>query len=179
MVVAATCMAAVLASGCASNDPAPGGVIEWRELTIDLPADWIEINRTDTSLFVADGPGSTEPGVRGDQQVGTQFTIDPDVGLDAWRQFVEDEGGTIEREGETTVGGAPARFLEYTFTTGGIPMRERIVVVPARDLELLLQPTPMQGETGGPEWFTAHADEFQELLDGIRFGAPEDYLEDR
>lgn len=177
MAVAAACVA-VLAGGCASDDPGPGGVIEWRELTIDLPADWIEINRTGTSLFVADGPGSTEPGVRGDQQVGTQFTIDPGVGLDAWRQFVEDEDGTVEDEGELMVGGLPARYLQYTFTTGDIPMRERIVVVPSRDLVLLQQPTPMQGETGGPEWFTAHVDEFQALLDGITFGAPEGYLED-
>lgn len=178
VAVAAACVAAVLASGCGSGDPGPGGVVEWRELTIDLPADWIEVNRTDTSLLVADGPGSTEPGVRGDQQVATQFTVEPGAELEAWRQFVADQDGTVESQGETTVGGAPARVLQYTFTTGGIPMRERIVVVPARDLVLLQQPTPMQGETEGPEWFTAHTDEFQALLEGITFGAPEGYLED-
>lgn len=164
--------------GCASGETPPGGVLEWRELTIDLPADWVEVDRTATSLMVADGPGSTEEGVRGDQQVATQFTVDPDASLDAWRQFVADEEGTVEHEGETTVGGVPARLLQYTFTTGGVPMRERIVVVPSRDLVLLQQPTPMSGETGGPDWFTQHADEFDALLEGVTFGAPEGYLED-
>lgn len=170
---------ALVLSGCGSEGTPPGGVVEWRELTIDLPGEWIEIDRTETSLMVADGAGSTERGVRGDQQVATQFTIDPNATVEQWRQFVEDEAGEVERDAEAIVGGAPARLLQYTFTTGDIPMRERIVVVPSRDLVLLQQPTPMQGETGGPDWFDDHVEQFDALLDGISFGAPEDYLEDR
>ena len=155
----------------------PGGTLEWRELTVDLPADWIELDRTDTSLSVGDGPGSTTPGERGELYVFTQFTIEPDTTADDWRRFVEEQDATLERDTTTTVGGLPAELIQYSFTTNRIPTRERIVVVPSRDLVLLQQPVPMQGDTEAPDWFDEHLDEFDALLDGIRFGAPSDYLD--
>ena len=167
----------LLVSAC-SSATAPGGVVEWRELTIDLPAQWVETNRTDTSLSVGDGPGSTEPGERGELYVSTQLTIEPGTTADDWRAFVEEQGATLERDTSTTVGTLPATLIQYSFTTNGIPTRERVVVVASRDLVLVQQPVPMQGETEGPAWFDEHVDEFDALLDGISFGAPEDYLED-
>lgn len=167
----------VLLPACSSETP-PGGVIEWRELTIDLPADWVETNRTSTSLSVGDGPGSPEPGERGELFVSTQFTIEPGTSADDWRAFVEEQDATLERDTTTTVGTLPASLIQYSFTTNGIPTRERIVIVPSRDLVLLQQPVPMQGETAGPDWFDEHVEEFDALLEGISFGAPEGYLDD-
>ena len=175
MAVAA-CLVLLL-TAC-SSEVAPGGVVEWRELTVDLPADWVETNRTDTSLSVGDGPGSVEPGERGELFVLTQFTIEPGTTADDWRAFVEQQDATLERDTTTTVDSLPATLIQYSFTTNDIPTRERIVIVPSRDLVLLQQPVPMQGETAGPEWFDEHVDEFDALLEGIRFGAPADYLED-
>ena len=166
----------LLLPACSSEVP-PGGTLEWRELTVDLPADWVELDRTDTSLSVGDGPGSTTPGERGDLYVFTQFTIEPDTTADDWRRFVEEQDATLERDTTTTVGGLPAELIQYSFTTNRIPTRERIVVVPSRDLVLLQQPVPMQGDTEAPDWFDEHLDEFDALLDGISFGAPADYLD--
>lgn len=169
---------AVLLAACSGGGVAPGGVVEWRELTIDLPADWVETNRTETSLSVGDGPGSTEPGERGELFVLTQLTIEPGATIDDWRQFAEEQDADVERDTETTVGGLPATMIQFSFTTNGIPTRERVVVVPSRDLVLLQQPVPMQGDTEGPQWFDEHVDEFDALLENVQFGAPEDYLED-
>jgi hypothetical protein len=166
-----------LVAGC-TGGTAPGGTVEWRELTIDLPEGWVETNRTETSLSVGDGAGSTEPGERGDLYVSTQLTVEPGATIDAWRQFVEDQDATLERDTSTTVGGLPAAMVQYAFTTNGIPTRERVVVVPSRDLVLLQQPVPMQGDTDGPAWFDEHVGEFDALLEGITFGAPEGFLED-
>lgn len=168
----------MVAVGC-SSVPGPGSVLSWRELRIDLPDGWVELNRTDTSLTVGDGAGSTEPGVRGDLAVATQFTIEPGTTADDWRRFVQDQDGTVESDGATTVGGLPATVIQFSFVTNGIPTRERIVIVPSRDLVVLQQPVPMQGETAAPEWFDAHLDEFDALLADIVFGAPEGFLEDR
>lgn len=170
--------ATVLLSACSSSGTAPGGVVEWRELTVDLPAGWVELDRTATSLSVGDGQGSTEPGERGDLYVFTQFTIEPDTTADDWRRFVEEEDATLERDTSTTVGSLPATLIQFAFTTNGIPTRERIIVVPSRDLVLLQQPVPMQGDTEAPAWFDEHEGEFDALLEGIRFGAPEGFLED-
>lgn len=169
---------ALLVGGCTSSSGTPGGTVSWRALTIDLPGDWIEMDRTETSLSVGDGEGSTEPGERGDLYVFTQFTIEPSATADQWRAFVEEQDATLEQDTSTTVGTLPATLIQYSFTTNGIPTRERIVVVPSRDLVLLQQPVPMQGETEGPEWFDEHLDEFDALLEGISFGAPEGYLDD-
>lgn len=170
--------AITLSAGCSSGGTAPGGTLEWRELTIDLPADWVELGRTETSLSLGDGPGSTEPGVRGDLFVSAQLTIEPATTADDWRRFVDEQSATLERDADATVGSLPATLVQYSFTTNGIPTRERVVVVPSRDLVILQQPVPMQGETEGPQWFDDHLDEFDALLEGIVFGAPEGFLED-
>ena len=169
--------ALVLLAGCGSA-ASVGGSVEWRELTIDLPDGWRELDRTGTSLSVGDGEGSTTPGERGDLLVFTQLTVEPGASADDWRAFVEEVDGTLEQDTTTTVGSLPATQLQFSFTTNGIPTRERIVVVPSRSLVLLQQPVPMQGDTEAPEWFDEHVDEFDALLEGITFGAPDDYLED-
>lgn len=168
---------AVVLVACSSG-PGPGGVVQWRELTIDLPDGWVEIDRTSTSLTVADAPRPDDTGERGELEVATQFTVEPGASAGAWRRFVTDQDGTLEDDRSTTVGDLPATVLQFTFVTNGTPTRERIVVVPGRQLVLLQQPVPMQGETGGPEWFDRHLAEFDALLDGIRFGAPEGYFDD-
>jgi hypothetical protein len=174
-VVAGLALAVVLA-GCASG-PTPGGVISWRELTIDLPGQWVEINRTDSSLTVANSAGDPQAGLRGDQQVATQFMIVPGVRPDDLRDFVADEGGEIERDESIEVGGLGGTLVQYTFTTGGMPLRERVIVIASRELVILQQPTPMQGETDGPDWFLDYLDEFDALLQGITFGAPPGFMD--
>jgi hypothetical protein len=177
-VVLAWLLAGVLLAACSRGEAAPGGVIEWRELTIDLPDGWVEVDRTDTSLTVADAPRSSEPGTRGDIEVATQFTVEPDTTIDDWRDFVTDQDATLEEDGSTQVGDLPANLIQWSFVTNGVPTRERVVIVPSRELVIFQQPVPTQDETAAPEWFDEHVDEFDALLEGISFGAPEDFLQD-
>ena len=104
--------------------------------------------------------------------------VRPETLRSPWREFVEEQDATLERDTTTEVGTLPATLIQYSFTTNGIPTRERVVVVASRDLVLLQQPVPMQGETEAPAWFDEHVDEFDALLESIRFGAPEDYLDE-
>lgn len=171
-------VAALLLGACGDGTAAPGGVVEWRELTIDLPDGWVEVDRTDTSLTLADAPWPEESGDRGDVEVATQLTIEPGTTIEDWRRFVTDQDGTLEDDGSVTVDDLPGQLVQFSFVTNGVPTRERVVLVPSRELVLLQQPVPMQGETAAPQWFDDHVDEFDALLDGISFGAPEGHLGD-
>ena len=53
-------------------------------------------------------------------------------------------------------------------------MVEMVVVVPSRSLTILLQPVPVRGQTDAPQVFLEARDQFDAILDSIRFGAPVD-----
>lgn len=164
----------LLLSACSSS----GGPVAWRDADFALPAGWIEIDRSENHLLLGDGLPPEEPGVRGELDVAMQVTVEPGASADDWRRFVADEGATLEIDEAVSVGGAPATMIQFSFTTNGVPTRERVIVIPSRQLVLLQQPVPLQTDTDGPERFLERLDEFDALLDGISFGAPEGYLDD-
>jgi hypothetical protein len=173
--VVATCAVLVLVlAGCTGGGD---GALAWRDARFELPEGWQEIERRDDLLMVADGPPAEEPGQPGTLEVAMQVTVDADAGIAQWRDFVTEQGGAIESEVDVELGTVPATALQFSLVTNGIPTRERVVVVPSRDLVMLQQPVPVAGQTDGPEVFLDRVDEFDAILDTFEFGAPEDYLD--
>jgi hypothetical protein len=142
-----------------------------------LPDGWVELERGDLVLTVADGAPSGE-GDPGDLDVSVQFTIEPAATADDWRRFVAEQGGEVESDGTVDLDGIPATMLQFAFVPNGTPTRERVIVVPSRQLVILQQPVPLQGQTDAPEVFLDRLEEFDALLESIEFGAPAGYLED-
>lgn len=150
--------------------------VAWRDLTMTLPDGWEQYDQSETLLYVADGE-TGDVGDPGDLTVAAQFTYEPQTTADDWRDFVVDEDATLEQDEAVEIGGVPATRLVYSFVTNGVPTREMVVVVPSRGVVGLLQPVPVQGQQDGPDVFLANVDDFDAIIDSIRFGAPADYLE--
>lgn len=153
-----------------------GGTVSWRDLDLVLPDGWEEYQRGDDLLYVADGE-TGEEGDPGDLTVAAQFLVEDGPSADVQRAFLEREDATVETDQQVEIDGVPATKLVYAFTTNGVPTREMVVVVPSRDLTVLLQPVPVQGQQDAPEVFLDNVDDFEAILDSIDFGAPVDFLD--
>ncbi len=147
------------------------GQVEWRDLTLQLPDGWLVDEQASTVLGLTNAVQG-EPGDRGDRQVYVQMTFEPDTLPDDWRRFVEEQGGRLEEDADITVDGLPGTRLVFAFTTNDTPTREMIVLVPSRQIVMLLQPVVAQGETDGPDRFLRNREVFDRILDSIDFGAP-------
>lgn len=165
-------LALVLAgTGCDRGD---GPEQSWRDLEVTLPAGWSVFEDEPTRFSVADGTLGDE-GDRGTAQAAAFFTHEPGSRPDDWRELVDGPlEGTLERDESLQLGGAPATRLVFRHESNGLPMREMVVLVPSRELVILMQPIVLRGETDGPEVFDAHLAEFDALLSSVRFGAPTD-----
>lgn len=160
---------ALVAGGCAEG--IREGRQSWRGLEVVLPEGWQVFEDTSTVFGVANAPLGNTPAPEGDV-VAAQFTYEPGARIDDWRALVTDQGGTIESDQELALDGIPARSITYRYVTNGVPTRERVVVVSARQIVILLQPVPLRGEQDAPEVFEAYTDDFEALLDSIEWGAP-------
>ena len=170
-------LAACSAPGATDTGAGPR---EWRDLELVVPSGWTVIaDRTDL-LHIANediggGPDATRPPVTDPDAVdvvGVQFTASSGSTPDAYRELVQLEGGEVESDERIEIGGLPATSIVYTWASNGTPSRERVVFVPSRDVYLLLQPVPVQGQTTGPDVYLRHTDEFEAILDSITFGRP-------
>lgn len=146
--------------------------VDWRGLELTIPPGWVVAEQRDTLLTVADAPLGDEPGDAGERDVAVQLTHRPGQSVADVHRFLEGQDGDLEVDEPTTVGGRPARRLVYTFDANGTPTREMVVLIPARQLEILLQPIPRPGRTDAPQVFREHRQEFDQLLGSIEFGAP-------
>lgn len=173
----------VLLAACASGSGGGPGPLAWRDLDLVVPDGWLVLDQRPDLLLLANRDLRADdieatPNLPLDRDandvVAAQFTTDP-TSADAWRNLVRSEDGEIEADQQVQVGGVPATALTFRWTTNGVDTRERVVVVPSRQLVILLQPVPVQGQTTGPEVYLDHAEEFEALLASIQFGAPEDY----
>lgn len=165
-------------AACGSS--ATTGTVEWRGLDVTFPAGW-EVFEQRTDLLTASDDDLAPPDEEGatpeidpddNDVVGAQFTYEPRTSADDWRALVEGAGGTIELDERIDVGGLPATSLVFSWVTNNVPTRERVVLVPSRELVLLFQPVPVQGQTTGPQVYLEKAAAFDEILASIRFGAP-------
>ncbi len=48
-----------------------------------------------------------------------------------------------------------------------------MVIIPSRELAILLQPVPVQGKQLGPDVYLRYTDKFQAILDSLDSGVPE------
>lgn len=151
--------------------------VAWRDLTLQMPDGWVAFEETDTHLSISNaalGPGPDgQPGEQPEGDVVAMFfTHEPGTLPRDWRAYVEEHGGVMESDDAIEIDEVPATRLVFSYETIGVPMREMVIVVPARQIVILAQPVPAQGETDAPEVFLRHADTFLEILDTIDWGPP-------
>ncbi len=161
-------IAVALLSG-ACTDPS---AVSWRGLDLRLPEGWHTFEKGDDHLSVADGQLGGSPGDPGTREAEAFFTYEPQTSPDDWRDFVRQVDGTLETDEQITLDGVPATRLVFRHASGDIPIREMVTVIPSRHVVVLMQPLVLRGSTYGPQRFLAHRDEFDAILDSIRFGAP-------
>lgn len=167
----------VVLAACGGDDRQPSSVT-WRNITLDVPDGWYVFEETDTRLSLSNadiGPEAIRGGddVPEGDIVAMFFTYEPGVVPDDWRRFVEQQEGDLELDDAITLGeGTPATRLVFRYDTAGIPMREMVTVVPSRDVVVLSQPVPRQGQTDGPDVFLRHRERMDAVLDSARVGAP-------
>ena len=169
-------VAVVLAALLAACGGDPGSVT-WRDLTLELPEGWTVFEEADTRLSISNvalGPGEDgEPGeVPEGDAVAMFFTHEPSTAPGDWRTYVEEQDATLESDEAIEIDEVPATRLVFSYETAGIPTREMVVVIPARQIVVLAQPVTAPGETDGPDIFLEYVDTFLEILHTIDWGAP-------
>lgn len=174
----------LLLAACGGGPAEPGdGPLAWRDLDLVVPDGWTVLDQRADLLLIANedirvDDIDAEPTPVEDPDavdvVAVQFLADGSTGPDDWRALVEQEGGTLEADERTTVGDLPATSLTYEWASNDVPSRERVVFVPSRELYILLQPVPVQGQVTGPQVYLDHVDEFDAVIDSIEFGRPVD-----
>ncbi len=173
---------AALVAACSAGGGGGAGPLEWRDLDLVVPSGWQVIEQRGDVLRIANAdlraddieatPALPEDPATNDV-VAVQFTTDPS-NADAWRSLIEQEGGDIEADRRIQLDGIPATSITFNWVTNNVPTREQVVIVPSRELVLLLQPVPVQGQQNAPDIYLRHVEEFQAILDSLDFGAPVD-----
>ena len=163
---------------CGGDDAQPDAVT-WRNIELQLPDGWYLFEEEEDRLSISNqdiGLGE-EPGVSREppegETVAMFFTYEPGILPDDWRDFVEQQDAELESDERIVLQDeVPATRLVFSYTTGGIPTREMVVVIPSRSVVVLAQPVPGPGDEDAPEVFLAHIDRFLELLQSAEFGPP-------
>jgi hypothetical protein len=174
-----------LLSGCLPADGAAvgSGPMSWRDLDLVVPAGWLVLDNRDDLLLLANEDNRADddqfdagPLVPVDPDssdvVQVQMTTDSSASPDDWRALIAEEGGDLELDERIEVGGLPATSLTYRWVTNGVDTRERVIVVPSRQLVILLQPVPVLGQTTAPAVFDRHVAEFDAIVANIVWGRP-------
>lgn len=157
------------------------GPMEWRDLDLVVPSGWQVLDQRADLLLIAnrdlraddiEATPSLPQDPDANNAVAVQFTTDG-TNADAWRGLIEAEGGEVESDRRIQLDGIPATSITFSWVTNNVPTREQVVIVPSRELVILLQPVPVQGQQTGPDVYLRHVEEFQSILDSLDFGAPE------
>lgn len=159
-------LASILLLGVAACAP-DAGRVEWRDLSLEVPDGWVVAERDDQKLSLA----NTEFGPdRADELEAAIFlTHEPDGSIDRWRQLAGERDGDIEVDGTLELDGEPASRLVFSHDANGTLLREKVVVVPSRDLVMLFQPVVPRGSRDGPDTFERHRERFEQVLASLRF----------
>ncbi len=174
-------LAAVLAA-CTAGGGGGAGPMAWRDLDLVVPAGWQVLAERGDLLLIAnrdlraddiEATPSLPQDPEANDAVAVQFTTDP-TNADAWRALIEAEGGQVESDRRIQLDGIPATSITFSWVTYDVPTREQVVIVPSRELVILLQPVPVQGQRTAPDVYLRHVEEFQAILDSLDFGAPVD-----
>lgn len=170
-------LVALLATAC-GPDRQPDAV-SWRNIDVELPDDWYLFEEDTDRLSIANediGLGE-EPGVPREAPDGDVvamfFTYEPDTTPADWRDFVEEQGATLETDDRLLLAGeVPATRLVFSYESNGTPTREMVVLIPSRAVVVLAQPVPLIGDSSAPQVFLDHVETFLAVIEGLELGAP-------
>ncbi|HEX9889581.1 MAG TPA: hypothetical protein VGA69_08905, partial [Nitriliruptorales bacterium] len=101
-------------------------------------------------------------------EAGVFLVRDPGDSAAKWRELIEQRGWTLEHDAPVTLDGVPATRLTFEQTGARVPTRETVVVVPSRQLTILLQPIPYGQAQDGLDIYARHAHEFDAILQRLR-----------
>jgi len=152
--------------------------VTWRNVTIEIPDGWYVFEETDTRLSLSNaeiGPEAIRSAddVPDEDVVAIFLTYEPATVPDDWRRYTEQQDATLEEDEAIILGdGVPATRLVFDYVTGGIPLREMVVVIPSHGIVALAQPVPSLGRTDGPDVFLEYRDRFDDVLESATFGPP-------
>jgi hypothetical protein len=171
----AVLLLATLLAACGGDD----GQLRWRDLSLTVPDGWVVFEEEPTRLSLANqplGPDVDEADRPAGDVVAVFLTHRPGTTPAAWRDQIAASGATLEVDEAIEVGGAPATRLQFLTPAGdgSAETRELVVVVPAREVELLAQPVPLPGDPDAPAAFDRARPTFDELLASFSWGAPVD-----
>lgn len=159
---------AFLVASCGSS----GGPYRWRDARITAPEGWVLHEEASTHFAITDAPlGDGE--APGPGQVGAFFTYEPDTTPDDWRDLAADQGWELVEDERVSVGGAPATRLVIEQPAADLPTKEMVVLIPSKGIVVLFQPTPTVDQSDSVARFDRFRDEFDAILDGLTFGAPD------
>lgn len=149
----------------------------WRDLRLTVPDGWVVFEDEPTRLSLANQPlgaGVDEDDRPTGDVVAVFLTHRPGTTPAAWRDQIAASGATLEVDEPTEVGGVPATRLQFLTPAGdgSARTRELVVVVPAREVELLAQPVPLPADPDAPAVFDRARPTFDELLASFSWGAP-------
>jgi hypothetical protein len=171
----AVLVVAVLLGACGRGD----AELRWRDLRLTVPDGWVVFEEEASRLSLANQPLGAD--VEEEQRptgdlVAVFLTHRPGTTPGAWRDQIAASGATLEVDEATEVGGVPATRLQFLTPAGdgSAETRELVVVVPAREVELLAQPVPLPGDLEAPAVFDRALPTFEELLSSFSWGAPVD-----
>ena len=156
--------------------------VTWRNVTLPMPDGWYVFEDEDTRLSISNadiGPEAMrttqeDPDVESRTDVVAMFfTFEPATQPEDWRQFVEQQEGTMHDDESVVLGEeTPATQFVFEHVSGGIPLRELVAVIPSRGVVVLAQPVPSQGQVDGPEVFSDYRATFEQVLETLSFGPP-------
>lgn len=166
---------ALLLAACGGGQPSE---VTWRNITVQVPDGWYVFEEADTRLSLANADIGPET-IRSPDDIPDQdvvaifFTYEPSTLPADWRAYAEAQAAEVEVDEAIQVGdGVPATRIQFDYVTGGIPLREMVVLIPSRGVVALAQPVPRPGQDDGPDVFLEYREVFDEILEGARFGPP-------
>jgi hypothetical protein len=169
-------LALVLVACGGGNQPSS---VSWRNVELQLPDGWYVFEEEADRLSISNQDiGFPEPGEDARERpegdiVAMFFTYEPNTLPADWREYVVEQGATLESDDQILLDGdVPATRLVFSYVTNGIPTREMVAVIPSRAIVVLAQPVPGPGDTDAPEIFLDHIETFIEVLEQADFGAP-------
>lgn len=106
--------------------------------------------------------------------VAVFLTHRPNVGPGDWRDQIGTSGAVLEVDEAIEIDGVPATRLQFLTPPrdGAAEIRELVIVVPSRQVELIAQPVPLPGSTDAPATYDRFVATFDEMVASIRWGAP-------
>jgi len=160
---------------CGGGQPSE---VTWRNITFQVPEGWYVFEEADTRLSLANADIGPEA-IRSADDIPDQdvvaifFTFEPSTVPADWRAYAQAQEAAVEIDESIQLGdGVPATRIQFDYVTGGIPLREMVVVIPSRGVVALAQPVPGPGQQDGPEVFLEYRAVFDEILESARFGPP-------